>query len=98
MDKISFRTVPHTARPGVEVLEILLNGKMVAAIYPDAAVPKSIKIVSAHFGGDLTQGNRFPDGVKMDTGERVSPPIPAVHITFDPRRYRMTPTGIDRSS
>ena len=96
MDRITFRNIPHQNRSGVEVCEILLNGQMVATIYPDQINPKSIKIVSAHFAGKLTRDNQFPEGVKMSTGEGIFPPIPTVYMHFNPRRYSITPEGIER--
>lgn len=96
MSQINFRSTQHRYKPAVEIFEILLNGQMVATIYPDDSTPESIKIVSAHFAGELTHSNQFPEGVRIHTGEGVYPPIPAVHISFNPRRYSITPEGIER--
>jgi hypothetical protein len=98
MNKISFRLKKHTEKPNVEILEILLDGNMVATIYPDEKNPASVKLVSAHFAGELTKGNQFPEGIKMETAERLFPPIPGIHITFEPRRYKIQPGGIVRES
>lgn len=71
---IQFRVVPHSIRPGAQVAEILLDGEMVATVYPDGQ--KGIKLVSAHM-----------EGVKQDDGIGSFPPIPAVLISFDPQPY-----------
>ena len=92
---ISFRIAKNTERPGFELVEILLDGKFCAAIYPQP--DKSIKLVSAHFAGDLVE-NGFPDGVVMDNGNTDFPPIPAVIIRFNPRPYTITRNGIVRTS
>lgn len=93
---INFRIVPHSHIQGVEVVEVLLGGQVCAVIYPDRESPGSIKLVSAHFAGDLTRHGQFPDGVKMDTGEKSYPPIPFIHISFDPRTYKIGARGIER--
>ncbi|OHB08654.1 MAG: hypothetical protein A3I19_01245 [Candidatus Zambryskibacteria bacterium RIFCSPLOWO2_02_FULL_38_13] len=87
--RISFRIVPHFFRPNVNVVQILFDGEVCASIYPDQDREKSIKLVSAHFAGELTHHNQFPKGIEMDTGESVAPPIPVVQITFDPRPYNV---------
>ena len=87
--RISFRIVPHSVRPNVNIVEILLDNKLCASIYPDQQKEQSIKLASAHFAGELTHHNQFPEGIQMDTGERMFPPIPVVQITFDPRPYNV---------
>lgn len=71
---IGFRVLPHSVRPGVQIAEILINGSMVAAIYPDGE--KGIKLVSAHM-----------KEVRQDDGTTSVPPIPAVLIEFDQQPY-----------
>ena len=71
---ISFRVTPHGIRPGVQVAEVLLNGEMVAAIYPDGV--NGIKLVSAHM-----------EKVTQSDGVGDIPPIPDIRITFDPQPY-----------
>ncbi len=71
---IQFQVVPHSRRPGVKVVEILLDGEMVAMIYPDGG--KGIKLVSTHM-----------KGVLQDDGTKSLPPIPAVLIEFDSQPY-----------
>jgi len=70
----TFEVKPHSIKHGVQVAEILMDGEMVATIYPDGE--KGIKLVSAHM-----------EGVVQDDGSRSMPPIPAVLITFDPQPY-----------
>lgn len=94
--RISFRIIPHSRIPDVEIVEVLLDGHMCASIYPDRTNEGSIKLVSAHFAGELTHNDQFPEGVKMDTGDRMIPPIPAVHISFDVRPYTIEGNTIVR--
>lgn len=46
---ITFRVQPHDIRQGVQVVEILIDGKMVATIRPEGE--KGIKFVSAQNHG-----------------------------------------------
>lgn len=94
--RIKFRIVEHSRKPGVKILEILLDGQMCATIYPDDENSGSIKLVSAHFAGELTHQNQFPEGIRMHTGEGVYPPVPAVHLSFDPRKYWIELDSISR--
>lgn len=71
---IQFRVMPHSRRPGVQIAELLLDGQMVATIYPDGE--KGIKLVSAHM-----------EKVQQDDGSISNPPIPHVLISFDPQPY-----------
>ena len=71
---LEFRVVPHSGRLGVPVGQILLDGEMIASIYPDGE--KGIKIVSAHM-----------KEVQQDDGSTSVPPIPHVSIIFDPQPY-----------
>lgn len=98
MSQISFRIAEHSRKPGVQILEILLDGNMVATMYPDEQNPGAVKLVSAHFAGKLTHFNQFPDGVQMDTGEGSTPPIPAIRISFDRREYYFAADTIVRES
>ena len=66
---IKFQVVPHDVLPGVETVELLLDGQMVAMIYPNDE--EGVKIVSAHF-----------DGVVEDDGVGSTPPIPHVLFRF----------------
>ncbi len=94
--KITFRITPHHIRPGVEVVEVLLDGELCATVVPDEKNDCGLKIASAHFVGELTHNNEFPTGVRMDTGETHFPPIPAVLMSFDIRAYTMEPRRIVR--
>ena len=71
---VTFQVNPHSVKSGVQVVEILIDGKMVATIYPDEE--KGVKLVSAHM-----------EEVFQDDGSRSVPPIPAVLITFNPQPY-----------
>lgn len=95
MKKIGFRVVPHRVLPDAEIVEVLLNGEVCATICQDKD-SKTIKVVSAHFTGELTHDGEFPEGVKMDTGENMFPPIPAVFISFDPRPWMIVDTTLVR--
>lgn len=71
---VTFEVKPHSIKPGVQVAEILIDGEMVATIYPDGE--KGVKLVSAHM-----------EKVVQDDGSKSVPSIPAVLITFDPQPY-----------
>ena len=71
---VTFDIHEHSLRPGVPIADILLDGKMVAVIYPDG--DKGIKLVSAHIAE-----------VVEDDGSESRPPIPEVRIRFDPQPY-----------
>ena len=96
--RISFKIVPHKIIPGREVVEIFFDGEFCASIYADGKDPAGIKLSSAHFDGELTRNNKFPKGIKMDTGEKNSPPIPAINISFRPREYKIQGNSIVRIS
>ena len=71
---VTFRVKPHSVKSGVQVAEILIDGGMVATIYPDGE--KGIKLVSAHM-----------EEVVQDDGSTSLPPVPHVFIRFDPQPY-----------
>ena len=80
---VTFRLVKHSIRPGMKLVEIVLNGNVVGAIYPDQ---NGIIVVSAHFSTkDITKG--FDGEVIEDNGKGSFPPIPSVKMTFKPRKY-----------
>lgn len=82
---ITFRIIKHSMRPGVKLVEILLNDNVVGVIYPDME-RDGIKVVSAHFSEkDIPED--FDGEVIKDSGEGSFPPIPSVKVTFKPRRY-----------
>ena len=66
---IKFQVVPHGVLPGVETVELLMDGQMVAMIYPNDE--EGVKIVSAHF-----------DGIEENDGVGSVPPIPHVLFKF----------------
>ena len=93
---ISFKVVPSNVR-NEQVVEVLKDGAVCCVIYPSSPVG-DIRVVSAHFAGELAAGDALPDGVIMDNGEHTFPPIPAVHIRFDPRPYVVGFNRIERAT
>ena len=81
---VSFRMGRHSIKPGVGIVEILVDGEVVGAIYPTGE--KGIKIVSAHIEKTKTEEG-FAGKVVEDDGAKSWPPIPAVLITFELRFY-----------
>ncbi|GEM_PF-1714917 len=73
---MDFRLAKH-GQTGDIITEILLDGAVVAVMYPHDY--RDIKIVSAH----MVSSPNYNDGIG------VIPPIPAVNISFDPRPYRI---------
>ena len=71
--QMSFRIVDHSVLPDVQIIEVLCDGEVCAAIYPQEG--REIKLVSPHMDGD----------VETDDGNKSFPPIPAVIVRFDPR-------------
>jgi hypothetical protein len=69
---ITFRLA--TATHGKEIVEVLCDGEVCAAIYPAEA--NTIRIVSAHM-----------TTTAIEDGRNSKPPIPAVAITFEPEPY-----------
>ena len=93
---VTFEKRPHNLLPGVEVVDILVNGVLVATIAPQSD-GDGIKLTSAHFAGDLAKGTAFPAGIKMDNGQGSMPPIPAVLIAFRPRPFHVEGNRIVRT-
>lgn len=83
---ISFHTKWHDLKPGVQILEIRVNGQMAATIYPDGE--KGVKVVSAHFvglgGEDPTEFTRH---ISINDGRGEYPPIPSVDLAFNVSPY-----------
>ena len=71
---VEFRSAPHGLKPETTIVEILVDGEVIAVIYPDGE--KGIKLVSAHI-----------KDVVRDDGSKKIPPIPAILIDFDPQPY-----------
>jgi hypothetical protein len=78
---IEFKIAEHKLRPGVKIVEIFVDDKFVASIYPTEE-NKGIQIVSAHFSKII----------KVDQPEE-HPKIPYLAITFRPRRYTLDEKG-----
>lgn len=93
---ITFRLQPHSTKPNLEIVEILLDGLVCGVLYPDPDNENGgLKLVSAHFAGALSEGDAFPAGITMDN--RTSfPPIPTLKVVFDPRPYEINGGGIAR--
>lgn len=70
---ISFRSIGHSIKPGVEIVEVLLDGHVCAVIYPGL---NGFRIVSAHMVM-----------VEERSGEGEVPPIPSVEVSLDPRPF-----------
>jgi len=78
---ISFRIAEHSHKPGVRVVEILVDGKVAGTIYPQGE--NKIRIISAHFSEkDIPKDF---DGEVIE--EKESDIVPAILIAFKPRRY-----------
>lgn len=80
------RAKPHTLIRNRTVIEILQDGEVCGVIYPSDT---GVKIVSAHFGGEIDIRTRFPTGISMDDGRHSNPPIPHVTIDFEVQPYRI---------
>lgn len=80
---VSFRLAEHSIYPGVQVVEVLVGGEVVGAIYPRG--DKGIMLVSAHIESkEIEEGFT---GEVIEDARRVWPPIPALVITFNPSPY-----------
>lgn len=84
---IEFRIKPHTIRRGVTIVEIVIDGKVVGAIYPGDG--KEIRVVSAHIE-KVVKDENFKGEVVEDDGSCSSPPIPHLTIRFEPSLYRFS--------
>jgi len=82
---IGFRMAKHSAT-GLDIVEILMNRKVVGVIYPKE--DKGIKIVSAHISASEVEEG-FVGKVVEDDGSESFPPIPAVLIDFNPSPYEI---------
>ena len=71
---VEFQVKQHVLKPGVQVVEVLLDDNVVATLYPDGE--KGVKIVSAHI-----------EEVIEDDGTTSFPPIPAIFVKFNPQPY-----------
>jgi len=79
MSRVTFRLSRHALR-GVGIVEILLDGNVCAAIYPDSIDPK-FHVVTPH--ATMT----------YDDGTKQVPQMPAWTFTLNPRRYHIGPNG-----
>lgn len=81
---VTFRIAEHSVYRGRQVVEVLVDGEVAAAIYPEGE--GGLKIVSAHFE-DAREDANFAGTVVEDTGSGKFPPIPAFHIQLGPCPY-----------
>jgi len=84
---ITFKTSEHTHRPNTQIVQILFDGKVVGAIYPEG--DKGVKIVSAHFKGTAVKGQTVQQHVVFDEGVSSTIPIPSISMTFEPAPYEI---------
>ena len=91
MSTISFSLAPHSVRPGEEIVQILLNGAVVGAVYADQQ-KQGIKVVSVHMS-DKKLDPAFEGVVVDDDGSKSFPHIPALHVTFKLSPWSLTPGG-----
>lgn len=91
MNGISFKVVPHLILPGQQIVQILLDGKVIGAIYPDRA-RNGINIVSVHMA-DKELDPKFEGTVMEDAGHKHFPHIPSIAITFKLSSWSLTPDG-----
>ena len=73
---IDFKIAPHRAIAGRNIVEVLLNGKIVATIASTGI--DGIQVASAHFKKHW-----------LDSGEKVGLGTPSLHMTFDARPNRL---------
>lgn len=91
MPDITFKVVPHPLRPGQEMVEIHMNGGMIAGIYANQEGPE-IKLVSVHMkNGEIDPG--FAGEVIVDDGSMSFPHIPALHVSFKTSPWSLTHDG-----
>ncbi|KKW45550.1 MAG: hypothetical protein UY96_C0019G0016 [Parcubacteria group bacterium GW2011_GWB1_56_8] len=64
---IGFRVVPHSILPGVQIVEVLVDGEVGGVVYP--AGEKAIRIVSAHIAETATDEG-FDGEVVEDDGTK----------------------------
>ena len=73
---IDFRIAPHRAITGRNIVEVLLNGKVVAQIASTGI--DGIQVASAHFNKHW-----------LDSGDKVGLGTPSLHVTFHTRPNRL---------
>ncbi len=84
MTVITFRPAQHSVF-SVGIVEVLLDGNVIAVIYPS---DKGIRIVSAHF--ESSRGDELTPTVEVNNGKADFPPIPSIAVQFDPQPYHIT--------
>ena len=73
---IDFKIAPHRAIAGKNVIEVLLNGNVVATIAANGI--DGIEVRSAHFNKHW-----------LDDGENAGLGTPSIHMTFNARPNRL---------
>ena len=92
---VDFRVASHNVKPDTRIVEVLVDGKVAAVIYPMGA--KGIKLVSAHI--EETEAEKeFAGTVVKDDGGKNWPPIPALLVTFDPSPYTIVGNKVVKHS
>ena len=76
---ITFRIAPYSAKLKFEVMEVLMDGKPVAAICPFGE--NGVKLISPYARHQIEAG--FADRVIEDDGSFTWPPISALLVSFD---------------
>lgn len=81
---ITFKIAKHSTR-GYDIVEILEDGEVVGAIYPDLRTQRGVKVVSAH----IAETNIPPDfeGTVVEDPGSLMLPIPSVNIQFKPETW-----------
>jgi hypothetical protein len=74
--RIGFRLAKHAKRE-VEIVEVLCDGEVCAAIYP--AQDSKMLLVSAHIRA-----------LMHDDGSAGAPPIPSILVEFNPEPYEIS--------
>ena len=73
---IDFRIAPHRVIAGKNIVEVMLDGNVVATIAANGI--DGIQVMSAHLNDHW-----------LDDGEKIGLGTPSIHITFKPRPVRM---------
>ena len=94
---ITFRFARHKTY-GYQIVEIILDGSVVGAIYPNRQTGNGIRIISVHTNIDesqLPQG--FEGDIVLDPGSGGLQ-IPAVEITFKPESWALVGGKVVKTS
>ncbi|TSC72434.1 MAG: hypothetical protein G01um101438_518 [Parcubacteria group bacterium Gr01-1014_38] len=78
---IDFRIAERSVLPGTPIVELLLEGWVIGAIYPHGE--KGIRMVSAHVVEKECEQD-FAGTVIEEDPARAWPPVPSFVVRFDP--------------